>query len=75
MRARYAADIPAGRLGTAKEIAATVAFLASDASTALVGQILQPNGGTRAAPHDTHRKRHRQSPRKDIMSSTEDKSS
>ena len=50
MRARYAVDIPAGRLGTTEEIAATVAFLASAASGAFVGQILQPNGGELRGP-------------------------
>lgn len=50
MRARYALDIPIGRLGTAEEIAATVAFLATDASSAFAGQILQPNGGELRGP-------------------------
>ncbi len=43
---RYAQDIPLGRVGRPEEIAATVAFLASPAAEAFVGQILQPNGGT-----------------------------
>jgi NAD(P)-dependent dehydrogenase (short-subunit alcohol dehydrogenase family) len=43
---RYAAGIPLGRVGRPEEIAETVAFLCSDAAIALVGQILQPNGGT-----------------------------
>jgi NAD(P)-dependent dehydrogenase (short-subunit alcohol dehydrogenase family) len=43
---RYAAGIPLGRVGRPEEIAETVAFLCSDAAIALVGQVLQPNGGT-----------------------------
>jgi 3-oxoacyl-[acyl-carrier protein] reductase len=36
---------PAGRLGTPEEIAATVAFLASDDAAYFVGATLSPNGG------------------------------
>jgi NAD(P)-dependent dehydrogenase (short-subunit alcohol dehydrogenase family) len=51
MLARYAADIPLGRVGRPEEIAEVVAFLASDAAIAIVGQVVQPNGGTtRAQP-------------------------
>jgi NAD(P)-dependent dehydrogenase (short-subunit alcohol dehydrogenase family) len=46
IRARYAAETPLGRIGRAEDIAATVAFLARNGSAALVGQIVQPNGGT-----------------------------
>ena len=46
MRARYAEGIPLGRLGRPEEIAATAAFLASEASGAMVGQVVQVNGGT-----------------------------
>lgn len=46
MRQRYADAIPLGRLGKPEEVAACVTFLLSDRSSALVGQILQPNGGT-----------------------------
>jgi 2-hydroxycyclohexanecarboxyl-CoA dehydrogenase len=46
IRRRYAAESPIGRIGRPEEIAAVVAFLASDAGSAFVGQILQPNGGT-----------------------------
>jgi len=46
MKARYAAGIPVGRVGRPEEIASTVAFLASEGSTAFVGQVLQPNGGS-----------------------------
>jgi NAD(P)-dependent dehydrogenase (short-subunit alcohol dehydrogenase family) len=43
---RYAADIPLGRVGTPDDIAEVVAFLCSEPAIALVGQVLQPNGGT-----------------------------
>jgi NAD(P)-dependent dehydrogenase (short-subunit alcohol dehydrogenase family) len=46
MKARYAAETPLGRIGRPEEIASTVAFLAREGSAALVGQIVQPNGGT-----------------------------
>jgi NAD(P)-dependent dehydrogenase (short-subunit alcohol dehydrogenase family) len=46
IRARYAADTPLGRIGRPEDIAATVAFLAREGSAALVGQVVQPNGGT-----------------------------
>ena len=46
IRAHYGAQTPIGRIGRPEEVAAAVAFLASDASSALVGQILQPNGGS-----------------------------
>jgi 2-hydroxycyclohexanecarboxyl-CoA dehydrogenase len=50
IRRRYAADSPMGRIGRPEEIAALVAFLGSDGAGALVGQILQPNGGTTRGP-------------------------
>jgi NAD(P)-dependent dehydrogenase (short-subunit alcohol dehydrogenase family) len=43
---RYVADVPLGRVGTPDDIAAVVAFLCSEPAIALVGQVLQPNGGT-----------------------------
>jgi NAD(P)-dependent dehydrogenase (short-subunit alcohol dehydrogenase family) len=43
---RYAQDVPLGRVGRPEDIAAVVSFLCSDAAIALVGQVLQPNGGT-----------------------------
>ena len=46
IRRRYAAESPIGRIGRPEEIAAVVAFLASDAGGAFVGQVVQPNGGT-----------------------------
>jgi 3-oxoacyl-[acyl-carrier protein] reductase len=39
------ARTPAGRLGTPEEVAATVAFLASDDAAYYVGATLSPNGG------------------------------
>jgi len=44
-RREMALKTPAGRLGTPEEIAATVAFLASDESSYFVGATLSPNGG------------------------------
>jgi NAD(P)-dependent dehydrogenase (short-subunit alcohol dehydrogenase family) len=43
-RAKVAA-IPAGRIGTAEEIAHVVAFLASDAASYVTGQTVSANGG------------------------------
>jgi NAD(P)-dependent dehydrogenase (short-subunit alcohol dehydrogenase family) len=45
MRERYRQEIPVRRLAAAADIAAAVAFLAGPGSGAVVGQILQPNGG------------------------------
>jgi NAD(P)-dependent dehydrogenase (short-subunit alcohol dehydrogenase family) len=47
--ARYAQDVPLGRVGRPEDIAEVVAFLCSEAAIALVGQVLQPNGGTTRA--------------------------
>jgi NAD(P)-dependent dehydrogenase (short-subunit alcohol dehydrogenase family) len=41
----YAKGIPAGRIGRADEVAATIAFLATPTAAAYVGQTLHPNGG------------------------------
>jgi NAD(P)-dependent dehydrogenase (short-subunit alcohol dehydrogenase family) len=46
IKVRYAAEAPLGRIGRPEDIAATVAFLAREGSAALVGQVVQPNGGT-----------------------------
>jgi NAD(P)-dependent dehydrogenase (short-subunit alcohol dehydrogenase family) len=43
---RYAAGVPLGRVGDPADIAEVVAFLCSGPAIALVGQVLQPNGGT-----------------------------
>jgi NAD(P)-dependent dehydrogenase (short-subunit alcohol dehydrogenase family) len=45
MRRRYRALIPTGELASPRDIAAAVAFLAGPASSAVVGQVLQPSGG------------------------------
>jgi NAD(P)-dependent dehydrogenase (short-subunit alcohol dehydrogenase family) len=46
IRERAAAQIPLGRIATPEEIAAVAAFLAGPGAGSLVGQVLQPNGGT-----------------------------
>jgi 3-oxoacyl-[acyl-carrier protein] reductase len=38
-------EIPIGRLGTPREIASLVAYLASDDANFMVGQVISPNGG------------------------------
>jgi NAD(P)-dependent dehydrogenase (short-subunit alcohol dehydrogenase family) len=48
--AHAAAATPIGRLGTPQDVAATVAFLASERAAAFVGQTLQPNGGLVTGP-------------------------
>ncbi|WP_320669368.1 SDR family NAD(P)-dependent oxidoreductase [Patulibacter defluvii] len=50
IRRRYAAAAPSGRIGSVDEIAAAVAFLCSPGAGGLVGQVLQPNGGTTRGP-------------------------
>jgi 3-oxoacyl-[acyl-carrier protein] reductase len=45
-RRAIAAETPAGRLGRPEEMAATVAFLASDDASYFVGATLSPNGGS-----------------------------
>ena len=45
MHARYAAQIPAGRIGRPEEIAAAVALLARRDVGAFAGQTIQINGG------------------------------
>src|SRR6266568_2424455 len=45
MRQRYAELIPVRRLASPDDIAAAVAFLAGPGSSAVIGQVLQPNGG------------------------------
>jgi NAD(P)-dependent dehydrogenase (short-subunit alcohol dehydrogenase family) len=42
----YAKDVPLGRVGSPDDIAEVVAFLCGEAAIALVGQVIQPNGGT-----------------------------
>ena len=42
----YASSTPLGRIGRPEEVAATVAFLASEEAGTLTGQVLAPNGGT-----------------------------
>ncbi|HSS90352.1 MAG TPA: SDR family oxidoreductase [Streptosporangiaceae bacterium] len=45
MRQRYRALIPVRQLASPADIAAAVAFLAGPGSGAVIGQVLQPNGG------------------------------
>jgi 2-hydroxycyclohexanecarboxyl-CoA dehydrogenase len=45
MRAQYAELIPIRQLASAADIAGAIAYLAGPGSSAVVGQILQPNGG------------------------------
>jgi 2-hydroxycyclohexanecarboxyl-CoA dehydrogenase len=46
IKARYAAEAPLGHIGRPEDVAATIAFLARERAAALVGQVIQPNGGT-----------------------------
>jgi 3-oxoacyl-[acyl-carrier protein] reductase len=41
----YLAQIPLGRFGTAREVAAVVAFLASEGAAYITGQVIHINGG------------------------------
>ncbi|HCO62678.1 MAG TPA: 3-oxoacyl-ACP reductase [Clostridiales bacterium] len=43
--AALAEETPLGRIGQPEEVARTIAFLASEASSFLTGQVLAPNGG------------------------------
>jgi 3-oxoacyl-[acyl-carrier protein] reductase len=44
-REAYRAQIPLGRFGTADDVAAAVAFLASDGAAYITGQVIHVNGG------------------------------
>ena len=46
MVARYAAETPYGRVGLPEDVTAAVAFLVREEASAMVGQVIQPNGGT-----------------------------
>ncbi|MGH9044476.1 MAG: SDR family NAD(P)-dependent oxidoreductase [Acidimicrobiales bacterium] len=49
IRRRYGEQIPLGRVADPEEIAEAVLFLLSERSDALLGQVLQPNGGSTRA--------------------------
>ncbi|MNY21315.1 3-oxoacyl-[acyl-carrier-protein] reductase FabG [compost metagenome] len=44
-RARVLVDMPLGRAGTPRDIAAAVCFLASDAASFVTGEIMDVDGG------------------------------
>lgn len=46
IKSRYAAETPLGRIGRPEDVAATIVFVVGEGSAALVGQVIQPNGGT-----------------------------
>jgi NAD(P)-dependent dehydrogenase (short-subunit alcohol dehydrogenase family) len=45
IKARYAAEVPIGRIGTPEDVAAAVSFLADFRLQSMIGQIVQINGG------------------------------
>ena len=45
MRQWVIQNIPAGRVGQPKDIAAATLYIASDDSSGMVGHVISPNGG------------------------------
>jgi 3-oxoacyl-[acyl-carrier protein] reductase len=45
IRNKYVEGIPLGRLGAPEDVAKVVAFLASDSSSYITGEVVRVNGG------------------------------
>ncbi len=45
IKKRYMENVPLGRFGTSEEVARVIAFLASDGSSYITGEVVRVNGG------------------------------